>query len=788
MPKRFVNFTLFLTFSVYFSAASFSAQLLAIQAEPLKAGPVVKSKSSPVLTDKVKSFLVVRDGDKAKVWVFFTDKQIQTKSAFDQKAAALTLGDKLLKRRAKVNLDHVLFADLPVPENYIKNIVDLGAIHRRTSNWQNAASFEVPTDKLSQIASLPFVAEIRPVAFYKHEPLPELGKDSFPNQRQSPDALNYGNSASQLAQIKVDKLHQLGYHGEGVILAILDTGFRKSHQAFAAHYADNRVLAEHDFIFNDGNTANEPGDSANQWNHGTYIWSVSGGMHDGDIYGPAYEASFVLAKTEDIRSETPIEEDNWVAAVEWADTYGADVLTSSLGYIDWYTQAQLDGATAVTTIEANMAASMGIVLCNAAGNEGPNGPSLIAPADAFNILAVGAVTGSGALASFSSRGPTADGRTKPEVCARGVSTWAATANSDASYGSASGTSLSTPLVAGAACLLVQAHPGFTPQLIRQAMMETASNAAAPNNSLGWGIINAEAALGWGAEFTADITTSNAPHTVNFTANTSVTATSWDWSFGDGGTSTQQNPAHQYLLPGVYDVSLTIQSAYGQISNLKDNYIAMYGDTVRIESDSALAGRQVVISVALINSQPLLSMIIPFRYGSTPAAILDSATRGSRTNYFEQMNVVGIDFTNRRYGYQLIANSGGGAPPLAIGSGEVLKLYLTIDSLALGSQTAVIDTTTFLSNKLQLTATAVSYTPALFTGAIATKAIRRGDANYDRALNIIDLTYLVNYVFRGGVKPITIQSGDLNSDFHVNVEDLSYIVEYMFRGGPPPATP
>ena len=634
------------------------------------------------------------------------------------------------------------------------------------------------------------MAEIRPMAVTKRPTIPQidLQKESFAPERHALDDLNYGNSLNQLIQIGVVNMHNKGLHGEGVTLAILDTGFRKSHEAFAAHYADGRVIAEYDFIFNDSNTANEPIDDLTQWDHGTYIWSVSGGQSDGDIYGPAYEASFLLAKTEDIRSETPIEEDNWVAAVEWADSLGADVLTSSLGYIDWYTYADLNGAIAVTTIEANMAASMGIVVCNANGNNGPGSGTLMAPADAFDILAVGAVNGLGTIANFSSRGPTADGRIKPEVCARGVSTWAANSSSNIGYSSVSGTSLSTPLVAGAACLLVQSRPNFPPQIIRQALMETASIATSPNNNYGWGIINIEKAANWGAEFSADITTGNTPLAIQFTANASLAATGWDWSFGDGDSSTEENPSYQYLSPGTFDVSLTIQSIYGPVTTTMNDYIVLHGDTMEFETDSGFAGEQVVISVNLINTQELESMIIPFRFGNSPDAVFDSVTRGSRTAYFEDLNNAGQDFVNNRFAYQLIADIGGGALPLAAGSGEVMKIYVTIDSLAFGGLLSVLDTTSFLNTKLSMYTAATSYVPVLFTGSFSTKPINRGDTNRDFRINILDLTFLVDRIFRGGPAPITIQAGDFNADFTININDLTYVVDFIFRGGPPPVNP
>jgi len=435
-----------------------------------------------------------------------------------------------------------------------------------------------------------------------------------------------------------------------------------------------------------------------------------------------------------------------------------------------------------------MAAAMGIVVCNAMGNSGPSASTLMAPADAHDILAVGAVNGSGTIANFSSRGPTADGRIKPEVCARGVSTWSSSATSDSSYTSVNGTSLSTPLVAGAACLMVQARPNLPPQIIRQALMETANRAATPDNNYGWGIINVEAAANWGAEFTADATTGNAPLNVQFTANTSLLASAWNWSFGDGGTSTEENPLYQYLLPGTFDVSLTIQTIYGPVTTTMNDFIVLNGDTLEFESDSAFAGQQVVISVNLINSQELESMIVPFRFGNSPDAVFDSATRGSRTEYFEDFNIAGQDFNNNRFAYQLIADNGGGALPLSAGYGEVMKIFVTIDSFAFGGLSAALDTTSFLNTKLSMYTPTTSYIPILFTGSFSTKPIIRGDTNRDFRINILDLTFLVDRIFRGGPPPITIQAADFNADFTVNINDLTYVIDYIFRGGPRPPNP
>jgi PKD repeat protein len=472
--------------------------------------------------------------------------------------------------------------------------------------------------------------------------------------------------------------------------------------------------------------------------------------------------------------------------MEWVDSLGADVITSSLTYSDWYSLEDYDGQTATITIAANTATALGILVCNANGNSGPGASTMLPPADAFEILACGAVYSTGGIASFSSRGPTFDGRTKPEVCARGVSTACASTGSDNSYTAVSGTSLSTPLVAGAACLLIQARPNFPPQLIRQALMETADNATTPDNTYGWGIINLEAALNWGANFSADITEGEAPQTVEFTDLSTLSTPTWQWSFGDGDSSTVQNPTHAYTESGRYNVSLTIDTEYGPLTSEKANYIILLGDTLTFKSDSMLAGQSIAMSVELTNSQPLNKIVIPFAYGDTLLS-LDSVTRGSRTSYFERKVFLTSDPGNKRYTVEMVADYGGGSPLLPKGSGEIMKIYFSSDYRAVGGVVDYVDSTNSI-HSITLDSDILSYDPVFYPGTITTKYILRGDANYTMDINVADLSYIVDYLFRGGPFPVTLQAGDLNGDFLVNVDDITYMVEYLFKGGPPPPTP
>lgn len=785
---RFVPLLLPLT-----AVAAISPQhsLTSTESQGLAVDAVVIAKAFTPLSEDTRRFLLARDGQQAKVWVFFTDKNLFSRGEFQSAAAAVSIESKALRRRAKTGVDHVVFADLPLAEQYVNEIVSLGGAIRRRSNWLNAASFVVPTDKLDKIAALPFVAAIRPIAMSRRiiEPVEQLPDDTRTTPLESslsPSALNYGSAASQLGQINVPPAHARGYHGQGVTLAMFDTGYRTSHEVFAATFAEGRFIAQYDFIFSDSVTANEPADAVGQWDHGTLTWSTAAGQKDGQLYGPAFKADIILCKTEDIRSETPVEEDNWVAAVEWVSSLGADVISSSLSYTDWYSASSYDGKTCVTTIAANMADTLGILVVNAMGNSGPTSPSLGAPADAFKSLSCGAVNSTSVLASFSSRGPTFDGRIKPELCARGVSTACATSQSNTSFGGASGTSLSTPLVAGAACLVIQARPGFPPSLIRQAMMETANNATSPNNNYGWGIVNTAAAIDWGAGISADVTQGNAPMNVQFTGTSPLSPSSWLWDFGDGQTATVQNPSHIYALPGVYNVSLTVQTAYGPIDIAKSSYIVAFGDTLRFASDSSFAGKQVMTPVRLTNSQSLQSLIIPVRLPNSPYKVrLDSLTRGSRTAYFESLSTVSFDTLSNRFTVELLADNGGGAPNLAPGDGEVLRVYGKIDKNALGGVPAPIDTADLFSIKVRLYSEFMNYGPIVFPGQITTKGILRGDVDYsnDGVIDIADISRLISFLYLDGAPPVTIQSADCDADFGMDIADLSVLIAYLFLDGP-----
>ena len=432
-----------------------------------------------------------------KIWVYFKDKGVFSQSAQGRKLAEIrqSLGWRCCWRRLKVLSERNIVdeADIPLFSSYTKKVESLARRVRASSRWLNALSIEACPSEIQALSQLEFVSKIDLVAsFQRREPLSPSPADSAEREPSNPN-INYGRSFLQLDQINVPYLHQLGYSGRGVLVCMLDVGFRKSHGVFSnAH-----LVSEWDFVNNDNDVQQnllDPNDYTDF--HGTATWSLLGGYKPGELIGPAYGADFLLAKTETDRFEQPIEEDYWVAGIEWAERLGAEVVSSSLGYIDWYTFQDMDGETAVTTKAANRAATLGVVVVNAAGNErGSAWGHIIAPADGFDVIAVGAVDSSGNISSFSSPGPTYDGRTKPEVCALGVNNWIARNRPDGSstYGAGSGTSYATPLVAGVAALLLEIHRDWTPAQVRSALLSSASRSSNPDNNYGWGIVNAASA-------------------------------------------------------------------------------------------------------------------------------------------------------------------------------------------------------------------------------------------------------------------------------------------------------
>ena len=437
-------------------------------------------------------------------WILFDSKSKDT---------PVQVSDKSLERREdRSQMKIGCWYDYPVNRDYVRALRQKGARIRHVSRWLNAASVSASPEVLAKITKLPFVKEIKRVSSYSR--LREI-EISAAHVLTATSVFDYGPSYNQVAMLAVDSLHDQGYSGAGILIGIIDTGFDYSHISFSDIVSENRIIATYDFINGDTNVIDGPD---RQRDHGTQVFSVLAGFDEGSLIGPAYGANFVLAKTEIELQEIQAEEDNWVAAVEWMDSIGVDIISSSVGYIDWYDTTQLDGQTALCTQAANVAVSMGIVVVNSAGNEGNTSwRKVFPPADGDSVIAVGGVGPDGIILNLSSRGPTADGRIKPDFCAQGSAIYAANWRGG-DYLSTGGTSFAAPLVAGAIALIMEARPAWIladilgnmksyslrppifshigPQsvLVGETLNIRVSVDFLPDNNYGWGIPDFNAAV------------------------------------------------------------------------------------------------------------------------------------------------------------------------------------------------------------------------------------------------------------------------------------------------------
>ena len=429
-------------------------------------------------------------------WVQFTDKNNSPYSIDNPEAY---LSSRALQRRANqgVTIDEY---DIPVNPQYLQAVADCGAQLLNPSKWLNGVSVYV-TDPavIEAINALGFVEVVRNCPNdLKAQEMKErwMANEMKPVEPTRRTRGYYGDAETQVTQLKVDQLHEQGFDGTGVVIAVLDGGFigTDDHSCFDNMREEGRLLGTRDFVF--GSTS-----IYSQSTHGTSCLSTMAAYDPNQMVGTAPKASYYLFHTEDGDSENIIEEYNWVSGAEYADSLGVDVCSTSLGYIGFdMTQwnhpfEHFDGHTAPMTIGAEIAASRGMICMNAASNEGDGICTLGIPADAEHILTVGAVDGNGNRADFSSVGPTYDGRIKPDVMAMGEGTCVATGyNGWWPYYNGSGTSFATPVLAGAVACLRQARPYASVQEICDAIRACGDRSNNPDNKYGYGIPDFSQAL------------------------------------------------------------------------------------------------------------------------------------------------------------------------------------------------------------------------------------------------------------------------------------------------------
>ena len=433
------------------------------------------------------------------VYVYLKDKGPDALSKLSNPLNLVT--QRSINRRLKVKSpDKVVgFVDIPVYQEYV-NELSLGVNKVRNQlKWLNAVSVELNRQQLDRVDAMNFVKKIELVESYKRIPEPKSDYAPLPqnNDNVLTDTLDYGLSFTQVNQIKVNLVHDQGIYGQGILLASLDNGFRnQTHPCFTNPANPIQIVSQYDFQLH------LPGAYRTEATHGTTTISCIGAYAPGSLIGTAFKCKFLVARTEVDSFERPIEMDNWVAAAQWADSLGADVITSSLGYLDFdspypgYTWQDMSGNTLPVTIGADIAVHNGITVFNSAGNEGSNSShnTLIGPADGDSVITLGAVNSSGIRSSFSSIGPTTDNppRIKPDVMAMGSGVQTANgSNMGYSNGHSSGTSYSCPLAAGVGALILSANKSLTPLQVRGILRKFASQSNSPDNYMGWGIIDAQ---------------------------------------------------------------------------------------------------------------------------------------------------------------------------------------------------------------------------------------------------------------------------------------------------------
>jgi len=414
------------------------------------------------------------------------------------------LSPRALSKRSRYSIP-IDSLDLPVSTAQLNQ---LAAIPNLTilnpSKWLNAVSIQT-TDPaaINTLNALPFVqsvtglaARMRPEpSVDKFEPVEETAPEN-PSLRNQSDYFNYGTgSGNEIRLHQGDFLHNIGLRGQGMHIALLDGGFYNytTLKAFDSINANNQVLSTWDFVARNASvTEDHP--------HGMQCLSTIAANIPGQFIGKAPKASFHLFRTEDVANEYPIEEFNWVCGAERADSAGADLISSSVGYYDFdnptfnYTYAQMNGNTTIAAIGADIGAKKGLLILNSAGNEGGNAwKYIITPADADSILSVGAVNSSGVVGSFSSYGPSSDGQIKPDVASVGVA--ALVQSSSNNIATANGTSFSCPNMAGLAACLWQGFPEVNNMRIIQVLRESSDRFNNPNDRSGYGIPNLKNAFG-----------------------------------------------------------------------------------------------------------------------------------------------------------------------------------------------------------------------------------------------------------------------------------------------------
>ena len=526
------------------------------------------------------------------VWVYFKDKGPNAMAKLNNPLSIVS--QRSLDRRSKVKPAGELldYTDIPLNNDYVNMVAGNVIKVRHQIKWLNCMSVELNREQVNTISHMDHVKGIELVEkFRRIKEEPELSSDLSPvfiNPTDDPlaDTLTYGtgNALTQITQIKVNLVHNQGIKGQGIMIASFDAGFSNlTHEAFTTY--PMKIQTTYDF---QNHTPTLTGHS-----HGTATLCLTGGYKPGKMVGPAYGSTFILGRTEVDPNEVTAEMDNWIAAAHWADSLGADIITSSLGYLEFdpgytsYTWQDMNGNTMPITIAADLAVNKGILVSNSAGNNGTSTHNTLGgPADGDSVLTVGAVTSTGTRSSFSSIGPTTDAppRIKPDVMAMGSNNYYASTTAN-NYSTGSGTSFSCPLTSGVCALVLSANKNLTPLQVMGILKKFASNSSSPNNNIGWGIIDASLSVDSARKL--DNTAPVILHTQPFTSTSLNTAFTMKAKITDNGIIRNWTNEAPLLYYRKSTNGGTTWSAYSSV-----NYTTMNLDTFSFVIPGSSAGTTV----------------------------------------------------------------------------------------------------------------------------------------------------------------------------------------------------
>lgn len=424
-----------------------------------------------------------QEGTGYKLWIGFSDKGSITNNTY---SASDLFSERSIARREKQNIP-IDYTDYPISSDYLSTLKNLNFEVLNKSNWFNGVTaLQSDTNAIDSLLQMNFIQRIDTLGYF--------AVDTASRYASKFDGIvidenTHAAAKNQIEMIGGISLHAQGYQGQGMHIAVFDSGFRNANtiDAFSHLHANNQILGTWDYVDREFSVYEDN-------YHGMSVLSTMGGYLEGEFLGTSPKASYWLLRTEDVSSETLIEEYNWAVAAEFADSVGADIINSSLGYTTFdypwhdHSYADMDGKTTVISRAATLASRKGIIVCNSAGNSGNSNWKYIgAPADADSILSVGSVNAMREVSSFSSYGPTSDGRVKPSVSAQGGNTAIITQSN--TIATSNGTSFSSPVIAGLTACLWQAHYDKSNMQIIDAIIQSAHLYQYPDEQFGFGIPN-----------------------------------------------------------------------------------------------------------------------------------------------------------------------------------------------------------------------------------------------------------------------------------------------------------